>query len=311
MDYYKKSSSTMFKTLRDAKNCAVALAQGSGSECSFWNKWQKLKVPKSKAMMSLTFRDIVDSARSAQLYDGECYDAYCSEECVNYRWDSAPHLRSDCGHRLMVCKCPLRKGWRVGRIGELHPIDGWQPIAGDFHITQCGNYCHSSYHLPLSMKDTLRSQIEEEMISRKTRIHLARQHKFPTPLHDELWKMFRAEGFKGINESATYIYGLRDIRTDEIRYVGQTKNLLARYKKHLFKSHSKKVGKWIAEILFEKSYPVPTCLDLCHDYLPSSSKYNRQKIAHIDSVDDCEKKWIRKLRSQGCRLLNHAHNANP
>ena len=285
MDPYDKSLSTSFKRLEEAQDCAFAIAQGADSQCVFYDKWQERSVPKSRAMTSLSFKDLIDAARSQYFSTGDSYEAYCSGECVRRSWRTSP-LDLSCGNRLMVCRCPRTKLWRVGRIGRIDSKDCWQSVSNDYGIMACLEMTDAAMKLPWSIgRDNL------EMLYPKMAMFPRKDHDIPSILYGQLAEFFAKNGFTHDN-GAGHIYALKDFRDNRIRYVGQTVNLHSRYKTHLFNSHTKKLRQWISSMLLAGSYPVPECLEICDVG---------------DSIDEREKLWINIKTREGCDLLNTAH----
>lgn len=84
------------------------------------------------------------------------------------------------------------------------------------------------------------------------------------------------------------IYGLRDPRTDEYRYIGKSTSGLNRPKSHFTYSHNSSVNIQISELREEGLSPVIDVLEEC------SEKELRSK----------EKFWINFYESSGCKLFN-------
>ena len=90
------------------------------------------------------------------------------------------------------------------------------------------------------------------------------------------------------------IYVLSDPITREIRYVGQSKDIIGRFYYHKWaasktnrdESYSKR---WIAKLLREKRQPVLQTL---------------QEFSDVKHLDDAEIYWIAYFRSIGCPLTN-------
>lgn len=90
--------------------------------------------------------------------------------------------------------------------------------------------------------------------------------------------------------SHVYIYTLSDSLTNEIRYVGKTKNLIQRKYNHLNKSRDKNTHKrnWINLLIKEGRKPIMEVLDIVDDL---EWKY-------------WEKYWIQQIKAWGFRLVN-------
>lgn len=88
----------------------------------------------------------------------------------------------------------------------------------------------------------------------------------------------------------TCIYTISHPLTNEIVYVGKTKNLAARAKQHVNGKHGITFD-WIQLVLSVGLKPVFTVVEVC--------VYN----AHVR-----EKEWIVKIANAGSSLLNKRHN---
>lgn len=89
-------------------------------------------------------------------------------------------------------------------------------------------------------------------------------------------------------KGASYLYGLVDPITDEIRYIGITRHPFIRLKQHI-RSGRFKVGAWIRKLYREHSKrPIPVLLAICDTH----------------SSGDIEKIAIKRLREFGSRLTN-------
>ncbi len=91
---------------------------------------------------------------------------------------------------------------------------------------------------------------------------------------------------------STFIYGLQDPRTQEIRYVGQTSVGLSRPKAHsnpsVFLRYKSHVYNWVRQLHSEGLKPVISILEECES----------------DELDENEIFYIGYLRSLGCNLTN-------
>lgn len=90
-----------------------------------------------------------------------------------------------------------------------------------------------------------------------------------------------------------FIYGLRDPRTQELRYVGKTDKLLStRLSQHI--SEAKKISKkahrhkWILQVLKDGLKPIIEPLEETDD----------------QNWEEAERRWIARFREQGVRLTN-------
>lgn len=291
MDYYKYSPSTKFKSLEEAQRCAFAIAQGANFHCVFYDSWQQISVPKCRAMMSTSFRDLIDAARSHYFSSTEHYEAYCSEECARRVWRKST-LAPSCGNRLMVCKCPKTGYWRVGRIGRLS-YGNWEPVTDDYYVSSCRHMSSGKDQFPWSMgKDSIL------MLYPSMEDTWQRSCRLPGILRIQLAGLFAEYGFE-YDKGAGYIYGLKDVRhknkrvrDNTIRYVGQTVDLHKRYKTHLFNAHSEKLKNWVAEIIRDGSYPIPVLLEV---------------VEPGDSINEREELWIDIKKREKCDLLNTTH----
>ena len=93
-----------------------------------------------------------------------------------------------------------------------------------------------------------------------------------------------------------YIYTLSHPITKEIRYVGQTTNIIRRFKTHLSSSNRKNSdsyythkARWIRKILNEGLIPIVEIIDTCYSLVESNNK---------------ERYYIEKLTNEGLILTN-------
>lgn len=85
------------------------------------------------------------------------------------------------------------------------------------------------------------------------------------------------------------VYAFRDPDTKAVRYVGVTSNLKIRTRQHLRRSnHDAKVSEWIGDLEALGKRPVIEILEHCD----------------ADAALSSEKKWIKRLLSEGNSLLN-------
>lgn len=88
-----------------------------------------------------------------------------------------------------------------------------------------------------------------------------------------------------------YLYALVDPDTEEIRYVGTTKNIQSRYVKHLKSGKTTPVKDWVKSLLLENKYPKLKILEI----LKTRSAIRKWEI---------ESELINRYRHQGYNLLN-------
>ena len=89
----------------------------------------------------------------------------------------------------------------------------------------------------------------------------------------------------------TYIYALKDPRTNEIRYIGKSNDPEYRFKNHINKCRDKNTHKrnWINELRKEKMKPILEIID----------------TVPIDKWKEFEKFYIKKYINEGCKLVNY------
>lgn len=99
-------------------------------------------------------------------------------------------------------------------------------------------------------------------------------------------KMF----FKGRSYGKGYVYALIDPRTNEVRYIGATNNLLRRLNEHmrLYGGNTRK-NSWLKELKDAHMLPHMHTLEVLED-----ERYNQ----------DCEDAWIAAYVEAGADLLN-------
>jgi DNA-binding XRE family transcriptional regulator len=85
------------------------------------------------------------------------------------------------------------------------------------------------------------------------------------------------------------IYGLKDPRTDEYKYVGKSINGIERANSHLTHSHNPLVGEWINELKMNNYVPLVVVLENVSDWT---------------QLVDKEKYWVGKLTGEEHDLLN-------
>jgi len=85
------------------------------------------------------------------------------------------------------------------------------------------------------------------------------------------------------------IYGLKDPRTDEYRYVGKSINGIKRAKSHFNHSHNPMVNEWINELKLDNYLPDIIILENVNDW---------------SELVDKEKYWTGKLINDGYDLCN-------
>lgn len=89
-----------------------------------------------------------------------------------------------------------------------------------------------------------------------------------------------------------YVYTLSDPRTDEVRYVGATKNPKERFRSHISHSHNKSVNEWVANLEDNGLKPEMRVID----------------AADTSDLSDKENKALRRL-SDRFELLNEHNNS--
>lgn len=85
------------------------------------------------------------------------------------------------------------------------------------------------------------------------------------------------------------IYGLKDPRTDEFKYVGKSTKGIKRAKSHLIHSHNPLVNEWVNELKSDNYLPDIIILE---------------HVSEWTELVDKEKYWVGKLENDGCDLLN-------
>lgn len=94
----------------------------------------------------------------------------------------------------------------------------------------------------------------------------------------------------------TFIYALKDPRTDEIRYIGKANNPDERYHNHLVQCRDKNTHKrnWINKLKEEGLKPILEVLE----------------EVPINQWKDCEKRYIKKYIDEGCDLMNYTEGGD-
>jgi len=92
-----------------------------------------------------------------------------------------------------------------------------------------------------------------------------------------------------------FIYTLKDPMTDEIRYVGKTKNLKDRLYRHTAPAYLKNdkhlhKTRWIQKLLNVDHLPIMEVLEECTN----------------ENVNELEQYWIEQLRAWNIKLTNHS-----
>lgn len=84
------------------------------------------------------------------------------------------------------------------------------------------------------------------------------------------------------------IYTLSDPRSNEIRYVGLTRNVAKRLGRYV-RPHTKHLNNWFESVKASGDFPALTVIEVVPE--PESG--------------ECERKWIKHFRELGCNLLNY------
>lgn len=96
--------------------------------------------------------------------------------------------------------------------------------------------------------------------------------------------------FKGRSYGNGYVYALVDPRTNEVRYIGSTNNLLRRLNEHMrLYGGNKRKNAWLKELKDSSMLPYALTLEVLED-----ERYNQ----------DCEDSWIEYYMAAGADLLN-------
>ncbi len=88
------------------------------------------------------------------------------------------------------------------------------------------------------------------------------------------------------------IYGLFCPITNDLHYVGKSTIGLLRPLDHMTHSHSEKINDWVVQLKYLGYIPIIKILEVCTD----------------ENIDEREIYWIKKSITEGCYLLNKAHN---
>lgn len=96
----------------------------------------------------------------------------------------------------------------------------------------------------------------------------------------------------GINASRKYIYALIDPRTEQVRYVGQTKDPEQRYSGHLTNPTNDKMAQWVEELNLKGLQPDMHLIDI----VPRGEALRRER-------EITESMWAAGLKT-GWNLLN-------
>lgn len=94
----------------------------------------------------------------------------------------------------------------------------------------------------------------------------------------------------------TFIYALKDPRTDKIRYIGKANDPDERYRNHINKCRDKNTHKrnWINNLRQEKLKPILEVLE----------------EVPIEQWKDYEKMYIKKYINEGCDLMNYTEGGD-
>ncbi len=93
-----------------------------------------------------------------------------------------------------------------------------------------------------------------------------------------------------MENNKNFIYVIKDPRTNEVRYVGQTSKGSSRFRSHLYSSKT-------------KTYPICIFIKELID-VNLSPIFEIQEYVSIDQLDDREKYWIAVYKQLGSDLLN-------
>lgn len=105
-------------------------------------------------------------------------------------------------------------------------------------------------------------------------------------------------------EKVSQIYGLRDPRTGEYRYVGIAKNPKQRLKNHLSDARSANTARlsWLRDLIDSGLIPELIILDDVYgEPIPGTNVWHPSS----ENDQDKERYWMGKLHAEGNRLTNH------
>lgn len=96
--------------------------------------------------------------------------------------------------------------------------------------------------------------------------------------------------------TTTFIYALKDPKTNEIRYIGKANNPYKRYQNHINKCRDKNTHKrnWINKLKDENLKPILEILE----------------EVPVNNWSDYEKKYIKKYINEGCNLVNYTEGGD-
>jgi len=122
-------------------------------------------------------------------------------------------------------------------------------------------------------------------------------------LMDEIRQLVPSDFARGSDDSQV-IYGLCSTRArGQIRYVGKTPEMSFRLHQHIRGSSSSPnaVFEWIRQELLQGATPSPVCLEVVE------RERRQRRSTALSNVYAAEKRWIKKLASEGAELLNTMH----
>lgn len=88
-----------------------------------------------------------------------------------------------------------------------------------------------------------------------------------------------------------FIYSLSHPETNEVRYIGLTRNTQRRFKQYLLKGHTRHLDNWLKSIASLGMQPTMTILEECDE----------------TNACDAERKWIEVFKAANANLLNYTN----